>query len=127
MRLMALDFGAKRVGIASTDETGEFALPRVVIPNDENLLQTILEFKMKEGIERVVIGESRNLDGSPNAIMKDAAKFKEALEKSGVETVFHPEFYSTVEARHLQGNNSMTDASAAAIVLKSYIDSQNRQ
>ncbi len=41
MRLMAVDYGTKRVGIASTDDTGEFALPRAVWPNDKDLLNKI--------------------------------------------------------------------------------------
>ena len=44
MRLMAIDYGGKRVGIASTDESGSFALPRFVFPNDRHLLEEILEF-----------------------------------------------------------------------------------
>ena len=121
---MAIDYGAKRVGIASTDETGEFAIPRKVLQNNIGLIEEVFKIIKKEGISRVVMGESRNLDGRLNQIMNEAQKFKEALEKRGVEVVFHPEFYSTMEARQIQGNNPMTDASAAAIVLKSYLDSK---
>ena len=120
---MAIDYGEKRVGIASTDEGGTFALPRIVLPNDEHLLETVLEFKMKEGIEKVIMGESRNLDGSANAILGRIQEFKAALEKNGVEVILHPEIFTTMEARQIQGNTSMTDASAAAIILKNYIDS----
>lgn len=123
MRLMALDFGEKRVGVASTDESGEFALPRFTLPNDEALLNKVLEFKLEESIERVVMGESKNLDGSPNMIMGAITNFKKLLEEHGVEVVLHPEVFSTMEARRLQGNSDLTDASAAAIILKSYIDS----
>lgn len=124
MKVLALDFGEKRVGMASTNETGEFALPRMTLPNDEALLEKVLEFKLKEGIERVVIGESRNLDGSLNAIMKSASEFKQRLEERGVEVAYHPEIFTTVEARRLQGNGPLTDASAAALILKNYLDSE---
>ena len=126
MRLMALDYGHMRVGVASTDESGQFALPRMTLPNDEHLIDKILEIKEKEGVERIVIGESRNFEGEPNAILAESQKFKEDLEKRGVEVIFHPEILTTVEARRLQGNNELTDASAAALILKSYIDSSNR-
>src|SRR4051812_45939226 len=56
MKLMAIDYGAKRVGLASTDESGQFALPRMVFLNDENLLEKVLEFKKKEGIEKIILG-----------------------------------------------------------------------
>ena len=123
MRLIAIDYGSKRVGVASTDATGEFALPRLVLPNDEELLEKVLALKMKEGIEKVVIGESKNLDGTPNKIMEEAEKFKKQLEEKGVEVVWHPEIFTTMEARQIQGNSALTDASAAALILKSFLDS----
>jgi len=128
MRLMAVDYGEKRVGIASTDETGSFALPRAVWPNDKTLVDKILKLKVGEKIEKIIIGESRNLDGSANPIQKEIDRFKSELEKrlpaqaGGVEVVFHPEVFTTVEARRLQGQTEMTDASAAALILKSFID-----
>lgn len=119
---MALDFGEKRVGLASTDDSGEFALPRQTLPNDAELLDKVLAFKLKEGIEKVILGESRNLDGKPNQIMSSVENFKRALEERGVEVVLHPEIFTTVEARRLQGQTDLTDASAASLILKSYID-----
>ena len=125
MRLMAIDYGEKRVGIASTDETGHFALPRAVWPNDETLLTKILALKDKEKAGKIIIGESRNLDGSINPIQKKIEEFKKELEKRGVEVISHPEVLTTVEARRLQGQTEMTDASAAALILKSYLDSKH--
>lgn len=120
---MAIDYGTKRIGIASTDESGHFALPRMVIPNDEELLEKVLKFKDEEKIEKIIIGESKNYSGEPNPIAREAEIFKKKLEERGIEVVFHPEVLTTVEARHIQGNNELTDASAAALILKNYIES----
>jgi len=120
---MAIDFGSKRVGIASTDETGQFALPRATFPNDDTLLEKVLEFKESDKAEKVIIGESKNLDGRPNPIQEEIAKFKSLLEERGVEVKYHPEIYTSVEARHIQGGSDMTDASAAALILKSFLES----
>lgn len=122
VRIMAIDYGEKRVGIASTDESGRFALPRFVLPNNEELLSKILAFKIKEGIERIVIGESRNFKGEPNPIQKEILDFKKALEDKGVEVALHPEIFTTQEAIRLQGASDLTDASAAALILKNYLD-----
>lgn len=119
---MAIDFGSKRVGIASTDMSGKFALPRMVLLNDDRLLDKILEFKNSEGIGRIIMGESRDFKGESNPILKKAQIFKKKLEEMGVEVIFHPEIFTTVEARRIQGNTDMTDASAAALILKNYID-----
>ena len=121
-KLMAIDYGEKRVGIASTDDSGRFALPRFVWPNDKDLLEKILKFKNDEGIDKIVIGESNNLSGEANPIQKDIEKFKARLEELGVKTLFHPEVFTTMEARRLQGQTEMTDASAAALILKSFLD-----
>ena len=122
MKLMAIDYGEKRVGVASTDNSGHFALPRAVWPNDKVLLEKILKFKNDEGIEKIIIGESRNLDGRANPIQQEIEKLKVRLEGLGVETVYHPEVFTTVEARRLQGQTELTDASAAALILKSFLD-----
>lgn len=122
MKLMSIDYGAKRVGVASTDESGEFAIPRAVLPNDGTLLQTILDAVKKYGVEKIIIGESRNLKGEPNPIFDEADMFAQALRKAGTTVEFHPEIYSSMEADQLQGQTPMRDASAAAIILKSYID-----
>ncbi len=119
---MAIDMGERRVGMASTDDSGNFALPREVYPNDGELVAKILEFKLKNAIDRVVIGESRNLDGRENEIMKEVYKLRDALVAQGVEVVLHPEIFTTQEAIRLQGENRMVDASAAALILKSYLE-----
>src|SRR3989338_7155016 len=122
MKLLAIDYGEKRVGVASTDDSGAFALPRAVYPNDKELIEKILEMKMKEGIGKVIMGESKNLDQTPNPIMTRINEFKAELEKAGVDVELHPEMFTTQEAVRLQGKNEMSDASAAALILKSYID-----
>ena len=73
---------------------------------------------------KVVIGESKNLDGTPNPINAKVEEFKKMLEERGVEVVLHPEVFTTQEAIRLQGENELTDASAAALILKNYLDSQ---
>lgn len=124
---MAIDFGTRRVGIASTDESGEFALPRAVIPNTESLLEEVVTLAREWQIEKIIVGESKNLDGAPNPVQKDAQAFVDLLREKGLEIEFHPEVYTSLEAGRLQGENDMLDASAAALILKSYIDTHNHQ
>lgn len=126
MILMGIDYGAKRVGIASTDSAGEFALPRAVVQNDGNLLHEVLRLVEELKVGKIIIGESRNLKGEPNPIFDQADMFAQALRKKGKTVEFHPEVYSSMEADQLQGKTPMRDASAAAIILKSYIDFHNK-
>ena len=122
MKLLGIDYGAKNVGIASTDESGEFALPRTVLQNDENLLKAIEKICRDENISKVVLGESKNFQGNDNQIQSEILEFKKSLESSGLVVVFHPEIMTSLEAQQIQGSNQMLDASAAALILKSFID-----
>ncbi len=121
-KLMAIDYGEKRVGIASTDETGKFALPRMVFKNDASLFSNVINFKEENKIDRIVLGESSDFSGTPNPIQERILEFKKELEEYGADVVMHSELLTTMEARRIQGNTDMTDASAAALILKSYID-----
>lgn len=128
MRFLGIDYGEKKVGVAASDESGSFAMPLVVLPNigQEKLAKDILAICQERGVEKVVMGESKNFKGEPNPIMKEIEKFKTLLEKeSGLPVVYHPEVFSTQEAMRLGGKTSQTDASAAAIVLQSFIDKVN--
>lgn len=121
-KLMAIDYGEKRVGIASTDDSGEFAIPRKVLNNDSTLFAEVVKFKEENGIEKIILGESKNFSGEHNLIQDRIFEFKKELEEYGIEVVMHPELLTTVEARQIQGQTEMTDASAASLILKSYID-----
>lgn len=120
---MGIDYGSKRVGVATTDESGTYALPRVVLSNDDTLLTQILALADEYKAEKIVIGESKKLDGSANLILKDIKTFAEKLKEKGRIVEMHPEMFTSLEAERLQGKNDMLDASAASLILKSYIDS----
>lgn len=124
MRLIGIDYGEKRVGVASTDESGEFALPRAVLSNDENLFVEIEKIAEKESVKIIILGESKKLDGRDNPISKDIEKFKTELLGRGFEVIMHTEVFTSQEAERIQGKGEMIDASAAAIILKSYIDKE---
>ncbi len=123
MKYLGIDYGSKRVGLATSDEEGKMAFPYAVILNNEKLIDKIGEIIKKEKIEKIIIGESTNFKGEPNKIMVEIEKFTEELkEKFKLEVVFEPEFLTSVQAEKLQGKNEMTDASAAALILQSYLD-----
>jgi len=122
MRFMAIDYGEKRVGVASTDESGSFALPRAVLDNDATLLEKVIRFKEENKIDKIILGESKNFLGEDNLIQKKILEFKTELEEKGAEVLMHPEILTTMEARQIQGQTNMTDASAAALILKSFLE-----
>jgi len=128
MKYLGIDYGTKKVGFAQSDDEGRMAYPLMISPNDKNLLQDTLEVIRSLKITTVVIGESVDTKGKPNAIAKDARKFGAQIEKAmDVQVVFEKEWYSTIEARKQPGkeNNHEVDDQAAAIVLQRYLDKAN--
>ncbi len=121
-RFLGIDYGTKRVGLALSDEEGLIAFPYAVIPN-EGLFENIKNICSKENIGAIIIGESRNFDGAPNPVMKKILPFKKKLEENlGLPVFLEPEFLTSKQARNIQEGSAMTDASAAAIILQSYLD-----
>lgn len=123
MKYLGIDFGSKRVGVAVSDENARLAFPFSVLENNQKLLEKIQDIIDKEKIERIVVGESYDFKGEPNKIMKEIEGFKKLLEeKTKIEVLFEPEFLTSREAEQIQGKNKMHDASAATIILQSYLD-----
>lgn len=122
MRLLGIDYGEKRVGIALTDDKSLLAFPHSVIPNSKNLMRDIAEIARRSNIETIVIGESKNNEGKDNRIMSEIRPFAAELEKLGYTVVFEPEFLTSHQATHFMGKTDKIDASAASIILQSYMD-----
>lgn len=123
MRYLGIDFGGKRIGIAVSDDNGGIAFPLSVIQNDKNLLENISKIIKKEKIEAIILGESKNFQNESNPIMVEIEEFKKNLEeKLKIKVFYEPEFLTSQQAKKIQGENQMHDASAAAIILQSYLD-----
>lgn len=123
MRIIGIDYGTKRVGIAISDEEAKFALPVSVLQNvNNNLTKEIKEIASKNNVKEIVLGESKNYKGEANASLPEATQLKESLEKEGFIVHWEPEFMTSMHVERLQGKTSLTDASAAAIILQSYLD-----
>lgn len=123
MRLLGIDYGSKKIGLALTDDKAMMAFPHAVIPNDAHAQEYIEKLVTKEGIEEIIIGHSLGRDGMPNKVHEAVEALMLDLTLSiGIPIHLEPEQYTTQEAIRIQGKNAMTDASAATIILNSYIE-----
>ncbi len=127
MRLLGIDYGEKRVGVALSDDKSLLAFPHSVIPNTRNLLRDIAEIARRSNIETIIIGESKNNKGEDNRIMDEVRPFAVELGKLGYKVLFEPEFLTSHQAAHFLGKTDKIDASAASIILQSYIDRVRHQ
>lgn len=135
-RILALDFGTKRIGIALSDPTMSLASPLPFL--DATPFKTLIE-KLKQLIRdkevvQILIGVPRNMDGSYGPSAEKALDFSRRLQELLLIPIKNiDERLSTVEAqRRLQeaGKNqkqqrSIIDSSSAVIILQSYLDSPN--
>ncbi|MCH7597651.1 Holliday junction resolvase RuvX [Patescibacteria group bacterium] len=133
-KLIGIDYGEKKIGIALSDDDGAVAFPKEIIKNDDELVSYIADLAEKENISRIVIGQSTNYHGEDNPIMKRIHQFKEALEERlSVPIDFEVEFLTSAEAKRQPRESDIlrsrkpkvrrhVDASAAAIILQSFLD-----
>lgn len=111
------------MGIAISDEEGRIAFPKSVIPAGKNLVSAVMKICADENVGEIVIGESKDFSGTDNPIMTQILRFVAELRKeTGLPVHLEPEFFTSAEAERIQGKNDMIDASAAALILKSYLD-----
>ena len=125
MRLMGIDYGTKNVGIALSDESGRMAFPNAVLPNNKHLLVALVSLITKEKVAEIIIGHSLDRNGKPNAVHAEVESLMLDLTlETGLPIHLQSEQYSTQAAIQLQGKNAQTDASAAALILDSFITKQ---
>ncbi|MBI2100435.1 MAG: Holliday junction resolvase RuvX [Candidatus Vogelbacteria bacterium] len=122
MRRLGIDYGSKRVGLALSDESGEFAYPLAVFAQDSKLMLCLKAICVREGVGEIVLGESLNFRRRQNPIMRAILKFKTQLETlTGLPVVLEDETLTTKEAGRSLGRDQLLDARAAAIILRNYL------
>lgn len=126
-KLMALDYGSKKIGVALSDTTQFLAFPYALIENKghKELLKEVKKIAESEDVEKIIMGESLNYEMKDNPIMKEAREFGNLLEKKvGLSVEFESEILTTAQAARTQEKKNI-DASAAALILQSYLDKKN--
>jgi putative Holliday junction resolvase len=133
--VLALDPGARRIGVAISDPTGTLAQPLETIerpgPRSTAHLDRVAALVREHGVERIVIGLPLHMDGSAGAEAEAARRLgAEIAERTGVPVDYQDERWTTREAertlrdlgtkgRKLRGQ---ADRVAAALVLRTWLD-----
>jgi putative Holliday junction resolvase len=124
MKVLALDYGSARTGVAVSDATATLARPLTVVERAATPagLARLAELVAAEEVERVVVGLPLTLRGEAGAQAQETARFVEALQDVidvPVES-FDERFTTTLAARQPAGR-AEEDARAAAHLLESYL------
>jgi putative Holliday junction resolvase len=126
-KYLGVDWGEKRIGLATADEETGLSLPLGTVPNLAGVLQTIID----EEITTIVIGRPYKIGGLDIKLSPDYLKFFELLTKE-ITIPIHEidERFSSKEADAMGGSKKMRagrDEIAAALILQNYLDRYGRK
>jgi putative holliday junction resolvase len=135
MRILAVDHGEKRIGLALSDPTATIASPLSVIKHVSRLMDAaqVANVASENDAGLIVIGQSFDEEGNPNLAGRRAAKFAEALkEQTNIPVELFDESFSTQDARATRIEMGVSrkkrsdhmDELAAVMILRSYLESK---
>lgn len=143
MKILGVDYGTKRIGLAVSDENRTLAFPKQILLNDINTFKMLSEILKKENVSEIVVGESVDFSGKLNVLSARIEVFiSELKEKFELPVYKQKEFLTSVEARRgvngkkdsnksnahsklKQKKSGRIDAGAAALILQRYLDKIN--
>jgi putative Holliday junction resolvase len=123
-RILGVDPGEARIGLAVSDTTRTIARPLEVVRHtarDEDASR-ILEIARREGAELIVVGVAYDSEGRTGPAARRGLRLAEALRQQGSHVAVIDESDSTRLAIDRHGVDALTDARAAAFILQAYLD-----
>ena len=134
-RIIGIDYGRKRTGLAVSDPLGIFASALDTV-HSAKIIEYIKNYAATETIIRFIVGYPRNLDGRPSEAAADVDAFLKVLEREfpGIPVTLEDERFTSVLAHRAMIDGGMkasdrrdkaaVDRISAAIILQSYLDRQ---
>jgi putative Holliday junction resolvase len=136
-RLLGIDPGSKRCGVAVTDRDESMAFPRPALATNDRLVDSLRSLVDEEGVELVVIGRPVALSGNETASTKEADGLYELLVDglAPIPVVQWDERLTTHEAQRslsqagvkAKNHREHVDSAAAVIMLQSYMEGRRAQ
>ncbi|QQS34597.1 MAG: Holliday junction resolvase RuvX [Ignavibacteriales bacterium] len=133
-RVLAIDYGIKRIGLALSDPLQLIASPYKSIPNNPGLISELKEIIEEQSVEKIILGFPEHDKGTSTSIVKELQSFKTDLEnKTGLEIIFWDETFTSsiakdrvvasVNKKSRRRDKGLIDSNAAAIILQEFLDS----
>lgn len=133
-RIMGIDYGEKRVGIALSDPLFIFAYPLSTLQNSINIVSDIVKIINEKNVIKVILGLPSSKFISSEKLSEKVIKLKNEIEiKSGIEVILWDEEFSSMIAKEKvneavtkkskRRNKELLDQHSAAIILQEYLNS----
>ncbi len=131
-RIIAIDFGTKRTGIAVTDELQLIASGLTTV-NTKELVPFLKEYLGKEDVESMVIGEPKRMNNEPSDVEEEIIRFRESIIKNfpTLNIIRHDERFTSKMAfqtmidsgigKKKRQNKALVDQISATIILQDYL------
>ena len=131
-RIIAFDYGEKRIGIAITDPLNIFAYPLITLNNDSLFWQNLKKIFSENKISKIILGLPVKESGAESIIKFKVLAFKDELEKKfAIDVLLVDERYSssiaqrrileTVSSKKKRKDKFILDKNAAAVLLEDYL------
>ncbi len=132
-RILAIDYGKKRIGLALSDPTMTFAYAYKTLNNDTGFFKSLKQIIIEQGINKIILGIPFQDDGKLSSNGEEILKFKIKLqEKFKIEVLLWDESYTSEIAKNLilqsvtkkskRRDKGLVDRNSAAIILQEYLD-----
>jgi putative Holliday junction resolvase len=130
-RILAIDYGDQRIGLALSDPLKIIASPyKTIINNNDHIVDLIQDIIIREDVKLTIVGLPLAMSGEDTAQTKKVKNFSDKLSLKGIKIKFVDERWSSKAAKRSmkdQGiktghNKSLVDQTAAAIFLQQYLD-----
>ena len=133
-RVLAIDYGTKRIGIALSDEGRMLASARGIIANDASLISNLQRLIAKENVRTVILGIPTTLGNTDSDMTREVRKFETKLRESlqGIDIITRDERLTSVIAgsnvasrgmkKSRREQKGLHDEEAARILLQEYLD-----
>lgn len=128
-RILAIDPGQARIGIAISDPTGTIARPLMVLQHVSRLedARSILQIAAQNEAKMILIGVALDIEGEVGPQARKALRLVDFLrDESDIPIATWDESGSTQAAQLSSRNDEMLDARAAAFILQEYLDAQKQ-
>jgi putative Holliday junction resolvase len=137
-RILGLDIGDQRMGLALSDSMGILASPLIIIErtSDEQAVKAILKIVSEREVERIIVGLPLSLGGDIGHQAKKVQSFTEILQQhTTIPIEYRDERFTTATAKQLKqeagtrklNRRTRYDAMAAAVILQEYLDEKASQ
>jgi putative Holliday junction resolvase len=128
-RILGIDYGAKRTGLAISDPLNKYAIPLDVI-NSTRTYPHIKQLLLDEDIRTIIIGLAMPISGKPNTQVRSTIRIADRIRKLGVDVVFESEHLTSEAAndmvrRQVIQSGVPIDDIAASLILQQYLNSKN--